>query len=257
MNKIYYNIYSTVFCNKQMKFSNSISLLDCVPLVLIITYLLYPTSFVYFSQYSLGKLVAVLLIIYYTHKHFVYGFSLCIFVIWYYQIWEYSKVTELFTHNKLTDSIQQYVNHLPKPANEPNAISTDFIQEPSRTKSSSCLINIAYPNNLPVVCKESENIFRKEHCTINKVMVYKDLEVKHHDITHHLSEIDFHNGEICNPCDSTCHFDLRKKKENSENDLRKPDKPRNYAHFIPEEIRQLGLFTDSGKPFVGNSSYIS
>jgi hypothetical protein len=240
-----------------MKLSNSICFIDCVPLALIILYLLYPTTFVYFSQYSLGKLLAILLIIYYTYKHFVYGFALCIFVMWYYQSWESSKVRELFTRNELMDSTQQYVDHLPKPANQMNETSTDFVQESSRTKCSSCAVDTAYPTNLPTVCKESEDVFRKEHCNVNKVMVYKDLEVKHHDITQHLSEIDFHNGQICNPCDPTCHFDLRKKKETIENDLRNPEKTRDFADFIPEQIRKLGLFTDSGEPFVGSASYIS
>lgn len=220
-----------------------LSPINCIPLALIILFLLFPGSFMYMSHSILGKLLAVFLIMYYSAHHFIYGFALCIFVIWYYQ--STKPFHERFSG--LSDSTQSYADFLPKPASsttssikkEPSSTAVTELPSSSHTSTISCGVSHAYPSNLPKVHPESEEVFRKKHCSVNKVMVYKNLEIRKPDITHHLSEIEFHgNDTTCNPCDPTCHFSIRTLKRDTEETL-KPLKTRDFPDFVPNQVRAL------------------
>ena len=222
-----------------------LSPINCIPLALIILFLLFPGSFMYMSHSILGKLLAVFLIMYYSAHHFIYGFALCIFVIWYYQ--STKPFHERFSG--LSETTQSYADYLPKPASSTSSTSStnpkptpNPVQElPSSKHTSviSCGVSHAYPSNLPKVHPESEAVFRKKHCSVNNVMIYKNQEIRKSDMTHHLSEIEFHgNDTTCNPCDPTCHFSIRTTKKETEETL-KPLKTRDFPDFVPNQVRSL------------------
>ena len=56
-----------------------------LPILLLILFLLFPSTFILQSNTILGKLISILLIIIYTNVHVLYGISVCLFVIFYYQ----------------------------------------------------------------------------------------------------------------------------------------------------------------------------
>jgi len=57
-----------------------------VPILLLFFYFYYTESFLLFSQGVLGKLLSVFLIVFYSSLHPLYGFLMCILVIFYFHI---------------------------------------------------------------------------------------------------------------------------------------------------------------------------
>ena len=51
----------------------------------MISFLLFPTTFILQSNTILGKLFSIFLIVVYTNIHYLYGIVVCLFVIFYYQ----------------------------------------------------------------------------------------------------------------------------------------------------------------------------
>jgi hypothetical protein len=227
-----------------------ITVCHCIPFIVLLVYVLYPVVFVIISNSALGKLFAVFCIIYYTCQHFVYGLTICTLVILYYCKHSTDTTQTESFNDHLSTSYQQHLKHLPKSADR----NTTFQNIDSTFPLSSCKVNIAYPHKIQKIKKESEDIFRQQYCKTTNVMKYKNLDVKHHDMSHHLTEIEFNDG-VCNPCDKTCHFSLRKQKEIVENDLT-PENSRSFFTLIPDKMRQLFLFNSSGEPFVGGGSYL-
>ena len=66
-------------------FKNNSVVMQFIPIFLILAYLTHQYEFTMLSHSILGKLFAVVLILYYTRMDFVYGTVCCAVVIWYYQ----------------------------------------------------------------------------------------------------------------------------------------------------------------------------
>ena len=58
---------------------------EMIPILIFYFIFADPDRFLLFSITSLGRLVAILVILFYTCIHMSYGFMVCIFVIFYYQ----------------------------------------------------------------------------------------------------------------------------------------------------------------------------
>lgn len=241
-----------------------VTIVDCIVLALVIGFFLFTQLFLQFGHSILGKLIFIALILYYTHRHFVYGFACCVMVIGFYFLYPKTvqelleSFSQMYTNRtELSSSFQDMLDHVPKPAfpfkqSPITARNTFEYAQVGKEHDDSCTVHDAYPKSIPEVHRESEDIFRKDHCNTKQVMVYKNLEVSKHDTAHHLSEIEFVNG-ICNPCDPTCHFSLRQKQEQTESEMI-PEFTKSISSFIPEQIRKLGLFTSSGEPYTPMSS---
>jgi hypothetical protein len=230
---------------------------DCLVLALVLAFVCIPQTFIHYSHHVLGKILFIFIILHYTEQHFIYGFAACVFVILYYYIYPKTVQELVESFSQLSQTTQGYVDHISKPAyvknNSKREKPYDFV-DGTNHETHSCGVTKAYPEQLKNVHKESEQVFRKEHCNANNVLVYKEFEVHNHDIAHHVSDIEFTQG-ICNPCDPTCHFSLRKQKEETEDTL-KPEFTKMISGFIPEQMRKLGLFTSSGEPFTPLSSFL-
>ena len=66
-------------------FKNNSVVMQFIPILLILAYATYRHEFTKLSHSVLGKLFAVMLILYYTRMDVVYGTVCCIIAIWYYQ----------------------------------------------------------------------------------------------------------------------------------------------------------------------------
>jgi len=181
--------------------------------------------------------MAVLLVAYYSYKNVIYGVAACSIVI---ALYFRHYTTESFV---LSETTKLYHDFLPKAASK---VENGMIEP--RSCVSHTTIDTAYPDHLSEVCPESEKIFREEHCKVKNVVSYKNIEVSNEMIPHVL-EIEYAHG-TCNPCDTHCRFSVRKKKQEILEEL-EPQNTRNIPDFIPEQIKKLGIFSNSGEPFTG------
>lgn len=225
-------------------YNHKCTIIDCAVLGLFCFYVLIPNKFVQTSNTVLGRLLAIFLIAYYSSKNVIYGVATCAIIIVFYFHYSNDKTSsEPFMNTDLSESTNQYRDYLPKA--HPKVGNGSI--EP-RTNTIHTTIDTAYPDHLAEVCPESEKIFREEHCKVKNVVSYKNIEVSNEMIPH-LLEIEYAH-ETCNPCDSKCRFSVRKKKHEILEEL-EPQNTRDVPDFIPEQIKKLGIFKNSGEPFTG------
>lgn len=179
-------------------------LLQGFPILLCISYLLFPSAFVKVSKHPLGKMIAVALICMYTYRDMTYGLFACLLTILFYH-----REMESF----LSESTMNYEKYLPKSAKKENSVHFDE----NNLKNTHLDVEEAYPVKTLPVKRVSESLFRKDTCVNSKVR-YKGQDLKNHVVTHVHPELNFRDGE-CNPCDRTCHFTISSK-QSIENKLK-------------------------------------
>lgn len=220
------------------------TIVDCLVVALICLFVLFPQYVVQTSNTILGRLIAIACIVYYSSKHLVYGFLCCVVIISFYCHYGYSNLENFQMGDAdISQTTLNFQDHIPKSRLKQG----DGTMVPHQT-STHTEVNTAYPDNVSKILPEREEVFRKDHCTVDNVVVYKNTEVRNEMIPH-ISEIEY-NDEVCNPCDSQCHFSLREKQAKTESAIQSSN-TRDYPDFVPEQIKKLGLFTQSGEPFTG------
>ena len=58
---------------------------ELIPIIIIVMLVLFPREMILNSSSILGRLVAVLIIVFYSQYNALYGLVICLLVIWYYQ----------------------------------------------------------------------------------------------------------------------------------------------------------------------------
>jgi len=181
-------------------FKNNSVVMQFIPIVLILAYASFRYEFTKVSHSILGKLFAVMLILYYTRMDFVYGTICCIVIIWYYQQTEIEGLSEEKEKEKeKTDEVIDDGTNLPPPVDT----SLEGFEPP--------IITIDQFN----VAKDE---FIKEKCK-NGVLMYKDFPVKSEMADHVYSEIKYNDKTKCNPCDRTCNYNIIEAKMETEQKL--------------------------------------
>lgn len=225
-------------------YNHKCTIIDCLVVGMFCLYVLIPKRFVQTSNTVLGRLMAILLISYYSYKNVIYGIASCAIIIaFYFHETTTTTTAESFINTELSESTNQYLAYLPKA----NPKVGNGLIEPRSCKFQTP-IESAYPDHLSEVCPESEKVFREDHCKVKNVVSYKNLEVANEMIPH-LLEIEYVD-ETCNPCDTNCRFSVRKKKHEILEEL-EPQNTRSVPDFIPDQIKKLGIFKNSGEPFTG------
>jgi hypothetical protein len=79
-----------------MKKSMSVYLAEIIPIILFFVVYLYPDESLEFSQDYLGKALLIMIIIFYTSIHVLYGLLVCSLVILYYQSDMLKEYIEIF-----------------------------------------------------------------------------------------------------------------------------------------------------------------
>lgn len=178
-------------------FKDNSIVMQFIPIALILFYATSRYTFSKISHSILGKLFAVMLILYYTRIDFIYGTICCVAVILYYQRTEIEGFAddELNKDKKdkkeIVESVEDGTN-LP-PLDDSEGFETFEKSEPS-------IISIDQFN----VAKDE---FIKEKCK-NGVLMYKDFPVKSEMADHVYSEIKYNTKSKCNPCDRTCDYNI-------------------------------------------------
>ena len=201
-------------------------LINFIPIVLIFLLATYTPQFASFSQSSLGRLLAILLILFYLKLDFLTGLFVCILVIVYYQ----TDYVEGFSQ-MLNEVKQENMENGPEsddPAKK-ETVALPPSQPQSRTEplepfSSYSPLNVDKPDNL-ILYDKSRQEFRKKHCQKGHLM-HKGEIVKTEMSQHMFPEIkqdDFHK---CNICDPSCSFEIIENYIRTEEDLMKPTSAR-------------------------------
>ena len=156
---------------------------EVIVVLLILLCASYPKQFVPFSHTSLGRFLAVTLIVYFTKKNALVGLFVCVAAILYYQ---------------RDDS--KYMLNVPE----------GFLWELTYTPYSTEVYDNLY--------SQLTGQFRQEHCSAGKLM-YKGVPVRTDMAEHVFPELKF-EGAPCDPCNARCNFTILQKKLSTESALR-------------------------------------
>ena len=193
---------NTIIANKNVRdyFKNNSVVMQFIPIVLILLYASFRYEFTKVSHSILGKLFAVMLILYYTRMDFIYGTVCCILVILYYQ------KTEIEGFDLAEEKKEE------KKQDEPMDDGTNLPEIKSTSlEGFGPIITIDQFNAV-------KDEFIKEKCK-NGVLMYKDFPVKSEMAEHVYSEIKFNEKTKCNPCDRTCNYNIIETKLETEKKL--------------------------------------
>jgi hypothetical protein len=192
-----------------------------LPIILLISFLLFPTEFILQSNTILGKLISIFLIVIYTNIHYLYGIVVCLFVIFYYQSdYIYSiiqcenfqpKEKENFQTKEIKENMIPQINSV-----YADSISEDKINS---NKIDELLLDFkkAYSKEKLPIQSESETIFRNQRCNENLELVYKNKIIRNNNIIPYIfPELQFDNDIPCNPCVTTCPFVIKSSLEKKE-----------------------------------------
>lgn len=151
--------------------------------LLILLFASSPEQFAPFSHTSLGRLLAVVIIVYFTKKNIAVGVIACIATILYYQMEDF-----------------EYMLNIPE----------GFLWEMAYTPYSKDVYDRLHS-------KLTEQ-FREENCSSGK-LTFKGMPVNPEMTEHVFPTIKF-DGAPCDPCNARCNFTILKKKLSTESDLR-------------------------------------
>jgi hypothetical protein len=185
-------------------FKNNSVVMQFIPILLVFFYATYRHAFIQVSNSILGKLFAVMLILYYTRMDYLFGVICCIVVIWYYQQTEVEGMQDEETKEEEKKEEEK------KPDEVEDGTNLPPIDDTSREEGFS-ILNINDYN-------KAKDEFIREKCK-NGVLMYKDFPVKSEMADHVYSEIKFNGRDKCNPCDRTCDYNIVEAKLETERKL--------------------------------------
>lgn len=182
-----------------------------LPIILLILFLLFPTTFILQSNTILGKLISIFLIVIYTNVHVLYGISVCLFVIMYYQSDYISSIIQSENFQ-----VKEFMIPQRNPVYSDSSLGEDKINS---NKIDELLLdfNKAYSRDKLPIQSESETIFRNQKCNDKLELVYKHKIIHNNDMIPYIfPELQFENDTPCNPCDPTCPFAIKSSLEKKE-----------------------------------------
>jgi len=192
------------------------TILQFIPIILLFLLLSYPEEFVVFSNLSIGRLLATIIIIFYSSLDKYLGLLVCGLVILFYQT-DYVDTKRLFSENFTElnySSIYKEIAKVP-----------DKIMETSPMKYSE--YNSLYNNDEHITTKEMDihnakpelkEQFRKQYCD-GSILKYKNMNIKPDMMQHIFPQVSFVSNN-CNPCDKSCQFSIIESRLNTEEQMK-------------------------------------
>jgi hypothetical protein len=168
-------------------------IVDFVIIILISLFAFYPDRMIPLSHTSLGRLMAITMIVYFTKVDILLGAFICVFAIYYYQM----------------DNFEHLLN-----------ISEGFLWDMTFTPYEQEVYD-----RLNIELMNKQKTFRNANCSNGK-LVHKGIPVNVEMAEHVFSGLKF-NGSPCNPCDTTCAFSILDIKLRNEDELLRPKSSRN------------------------------
>ena len=225
-----------------MKTNSTVFIAQILPLFFFYLFFAYPDEMLQLSIKPLGRFIAILIIIFYTNLHMMYGLMICILVIFYYQMdfvegmSDYSLNLHMKTDHKQNtisnDNISTKVKNKVKKHDKSDGWDIfDWISPPPNEHHIDHHIDnhldhhLDHHNDNAVegftqLNDNGQNEFQQQNCKDGQLM-YKNNEIKTENADFIFSEIRFTNGS-CNPCDVNCEYSITQKKISVQEDLTYP-----------------------------------
>ena len=254
------------------EFEDNRFVMQFIPIVLVLLFSLYTRRFIEVGNSILGKLFAVVLIMFYTKLNILYGVFACVIIILFYQLTEDTMVEDTIAEgmkgNKgkkgKKDNKKPFITpavatpavaaaavtattttnqpassgQIPAPSEEDEDVE-DGTNLPDETDNNNDMAEgfESYQSLYPVINIEDFNAakeeFIKEKCK-NGVVMYKDMPVKPEMVDHIFSEINFTTKTKCNPCDRTCAYSIVESKLATEEELGRPKNSNDVFEWIKQ-----------------------
>ena len=161
-------------------------LVQFIPIILIFLLLTYTENMIKWSNHGLGKIVVIMIILFYAAIDKLYGVLVCLLFILFYQ----------------SDTVENMLNQKKVEGFEPI--------EDSPIKHNLEPVSYTEQYELPKISSEVvKKEFRQKHCEKGH-LVNKGQKIKNDMAEHVHPEIEFTN-EKCNICDSTCSYNIVEK----------------------------------------------
>jgi len=205
------------------------TILQFIPIILLFLLLSYPEQFALFSNLSVGRLIAVIIIVFYSSLDKYVGLLVCGLVILFYQS-DYVENMMPFSENfvELSYSYLQNVDNTQH--NNKNIEIAKVSQKITETQPLKYAEyfglyldkHIETPHTKNDV-KQNANPqlkeqFRKQYCDGN-VLKYKNTEIKPDMMQHIFPQVSFISNH-CNPCDKLCEFSIIESKLMTEEQMK-------------------------------------
>jgi hypothetical protein len=194
---------------------NTEIIIQFIPIIIIFTLLKFSKDFVNFSFTILGKLIAILIIIFYSAIDIMVGLCVCGLVILYYQsdyVENMLNISDMIEIDDISPNIPDLeIDYddvgIPDdgiylfPTATSNYINKRQIKgkQPCKSKCNKCEGMTDYKSDLI-------NKFKKENC-VGGELKYKDMTVKNDMAELVFSELAFDN-KPCNACNNTCKYSI-------------------------------------------------
>jgi len=193
---------------------------DFIPIILIVLFVFFPNRAIPFSHTTLGRFLAIMLIVYYTKKDITLGLLVCIFTIFYYQVDHFEYILNIsegflwemaFDDGKNPTYNRYYTPYSYKQYN-------DF--------------NIKLQNEY-----SSESQFQKENC-LDGELKSKEININPEMSEHVFPQLEFEHSP-CNPCNPMCKFSIIERKIRIEEELLKPKNSNEWFDTIFSRMQIL------------------
>jgi len=199
MNKPKLSDLKMIFSGLEKYFEDDSVVMQFIPIMLVLVYASYKPWFIDTSQTILGKVIAVMLILYYTSIDYVYGTLCCVVIIAFYQMNEREGFGPYFGTKPVGDA---------KPMVMKPMVMKPVVMKP---------VGNLKPDTIDAFTS-ARDTFIQEKCR-NGVLMYKDFPVKSEMADHIYPEIQFNTKSRCNPCDSTCDYSIIEAKIDTETEM--------------------------------------
>lgn len=223
------------------KFDFSKCSCDFSLIILIFLFVSCPREMKQFSHSVLGRLVAVLMIIFYSMVDLFYGLFFCIVVIYYYQL--DTNENMLNVHEGFFWDLTEEAGKTPNFDKKIHNATVYMKYNPENTYQNEggnfSVNSISNTRPLESIQPESgdkEQQFRDENCS-SGVLKYNDLNVNPEMAEHIFNDLKF-DGNPCNPCNPMCRFSIIDKKIKTEEELVKPKNSNEWVDIIQANLKR-------------------
>ena len=173
------------------------TLFQFIPIILLFLLVSNPDIIIQFSNMSVGRVIAVSIILFYSSINKYLGLLSCMLIVLYYQLYTFDDNKEFFEN--LTFSRVEENKEQPSKILETSPVRyADYsnLYKPECSK-------YAVKNDANSIVKTQ---FQDRFCD-RDVLKYKEISVRSEMIQHVFPEIQF-SANKCNPCSATCDFSI-------------------------------------------------
>jgi hypothetical protein len=197
-----------------------------IPIIIIVLLLSWSKEFVNISHTILGKILALSVVIFYTHLDKYLGVIICLFVIIYYQS---DFVENMLNTDDLMNTLVENFEASKKEKTNVTEESPEIEDIQNITPKSAELQKIMSKVDdvyKPEIESKSVNVegfdvvknFREENCKDNS-LYHKQMKVNPEMVSHIYPELKFKNSECNNACDNNCEFSIIENRLKNEKEL--------------------------------------